>query len=194
LRRAADLASAWAEPDGAVDYAQTGLSINVSMLDHTRRGRRLGRAVETPPKLSWGGLTVVTGDIWENADANSVISVEISRWRADIRHGVSISSNERVLRPGGQGDRSGQSEIILWPTEDEQRFEIRCDSSASQIRVTNAYQVGGDNWSRIERWTENAGLWVDSISERRRVYHCNYYSSAPPTFVDLVFTMSVDGI
>jgi hypothetical protein len=171
---------------GSVDYERTGLSVNVAMLDHTGRKRRAGETVETPPRLRWDGLVVATGDIWRDVPAGCLVEIEVDRQRPELRHGISISSANAALSLDA---REAQPEVIIWPTAEDRRFEIRCGSPAGGLRVTNVYEVGGETWSRIERWTKNAGLWVDRVSADERIYHCNHSATSPATFDDLVFSM-----
>jgi hypothetical protein len=170
-----------AEP---IDYEATGLSINNAMLDSSNRRRRLGLAVAVPPEISWGPLTIATGDMWTGVKEKAAVSLVVTGQRSGIEQGIAVSA------PGGSlasGSESAESELIVWPTEGDREFVIDYLSPQRVIRLCNVYKLKGKGWSRVERWTDNAGLWVAETSKAERIYHCNHASTTPPTFEDLVF-------
>ena len=42
-----------------------------------------------------------------------------------------------------------------------------------------------------EKWTENAGFWVEATGENERVYHCSHGMASPPDFDSLVYKVSI---
>ena len=42
-----------------------------------------------------------------------------------------------------------------------------------------------------EKWTENAGMWVEQISPNERIYHCSDGMAHPPDFESLVFKITI---
>jgi hypothetical protein len=43
-----------------------------------------------------------------------------------------------------------------------------------------------------EKWTENAGMWVEQVTPYERVYHCSHGMANPPDFESLVFRVSIN--
>ena len=42
-----------------------------------------------------------------------------------------------------------------------------------------------------EKWTENAGMWIEEISPTERIYHCSHGMAHPPDFESLVFKITI---
>ncbi|GIF68565.1 hypothetical protein Ais01nite_66000 [Asanoa ishikariensis] len=152
-----------------VDYALTGLSITNAMLDRVKRRQPAGA-----PGVRWNGHNVVQGDIWKPVSGRQLLTVEFESWNPDLRHGVWVSLPEAVL----------------WPEPGATTVAAEADVENAALRVTNVYEVGGARWSRIDRWSENAGMLVDAIAPETRRYRCSHYASNPPNFDDLVFTVT----
>ena len=172
-----------------VDYASTGISISNATQDYVHRMKGLGIPVEMPPTITWGALRVSTGDLWRGLAGDLTIAVEVESMRAGAPLGISISSSQAILSTDDDADP--RSEVIVWPTEADRRFEVRVAAPGADIRVTTVYEVSGKNWSRIDRWTEESGFWVEPVSPARRIYHTNHYATSPPAFDDLVFAVQV---
>ena len=177
-----------------VDYEGTGLSIANAMLDAGKRRRWLGRPGTIPPLLSWGARQITSGDVWRDVPVGGSIAVAVRAFVDGLDHGFAVSAQGGALSHGGLADGSESAEeLVLWPTPTEREFEVRYTSPRQILLLCNVYRVSGPTWSKVDKWSENAGLWIEQGSERVRTYHCNHASTRPPTFADLVVTVSVDG-
>lgn len=174
--------------DGLVDYGQTGLSIANSFLDYSKRMKRLGMRVETPPTLKFGEFVVATGDVWSGLPDGVSLAIRVDKEGSSFRQGISISSSHPVL---SSGDRFNQREVIFWPGSTDLEVLLQVGTPGGDVRVTTVYEVGGENWSRVERWTENSGFWVERLSPKLSRYHSNYFSVYPATFDDTVFEVEI---
>jgi hypothetical protein len=141
--------------------------------------------VPIPPTIRWDQLAVSTGDVWQLPDGRSGISVIAEKFAPGVRHGIAISAAGGPLEFRGES----LSEVIFWPSEDDVDFEVSCPRPGDRVRITTVYLVAGPTWSRVDRWGENAGTWVERAGADRRLYHCNYYATSPPTFEDLSFSV-----
>lgn len=181
-----DYGSPRPDSDAEVNYAPTGLSISNAMGDMMGRKRRCGAPIDTPPRLRWGKLSVATGDVWGEVYGDVDIAVRVDGHRPELRHGISLSTPTPTLFPLGETPRH---EVLLWPSSGERDFEVRGTSLTGVLRITTVYVVGGGDRSTVERWTGNAGFWVERESSRQRVYHANHHSTSPPSFEDLTFSV-----
>ncbi len=65
-------------------------------------------------------------------------------------------------------------------------------SQDGQLWIWNVYETVYPSGEKlVEKWTENAGLWVEIVSESERVYHCSHGMANPPDFGSLVFKVSI---
>ncbi|MEV4659074.1 hypothetical protein [Micromonospora sp. NPDC049301] len=188
LRHLQDTFGSFGIEDGSpVDYASTGLTISTGLLDVSKRNQRLRRPPVLPLTLKWGLLAVTTGDAWGGLPIESTLSLTVLAQGAGVKQGIALMAPRGQIRNGAD---VGSPELILW-AGDGRTFTIGCQSPHGVLQVCNVYEEAGPGWSRVERWTENAGLWVEWVSETERLYHCNHASTAPPTFDDLVFSVRV---
>ncbi len=42
-----------------------------------------------------------------------------------------------------------------------------------------------------EKWTENAGMWIEQDAPHERIYHCSHGMADPPDFESLVFKIGI---
>ncbi|GIJ44304.1 hypothetical protein Val02_11900 [Virgisporangium aliadipatigenens] len=175
---------------GVVDYEPTGLTVQAAVMDLDVRRRRLGLPFAGPPSLTWGSSQVVTGDVWPQAKSTVTVSIEVTAMRRELEHGISIAS------PGGsvrtERSQPAAAELMLWPSHDGEKFEVVCDVPQAALQITNVYMFRTPTHSRVERWSDNAGIVVESVSAAERIYRCNHGFTSPPTFNDLVFRARVD--
>ena len=61
-----------------------------------------------------------------------------------------------------------------------------------QLWVWNVYKMRYPGGKVVEgKWTENAGFWVESVSDFERIYHCSHGMTTPPDFESLVFSVTI---
>ncbi|GAA0567984.1 hypothetical protein GCM10010172_60230 [Paractinoplanes ferrugineus] len=177
----------------SVDYAPTSLTIAVAMLDKRNRATRLGWELSTPPVIRWGAEKVITGDLWTGLPAEGVGLIRVDRLDETRQSGVAINvPGGRVIGPNG----SAAAEAVFWPQVDGREIEFKFTAPRGTLGVCNVYLVGDDSWSRVERWTEDAGMIAHVDSGTEKSYRCNHASTQPPHFNDLIFrlTLSVNEI
>ncbi|MEV7330776.1 hypothetical protein [Micromonospora sp. NPDC093244] len=172
-----------------VDYRTTGLSIATALIDSTNRRRRLGMRQAVPPTISWGPHTVMTGDLWTGLPVTGRVTIRITSYNGVREGGVAVNAPGGSLRAVGE---TAGSEVIVWPSPESREFVVEFDSPRGVLGVCNVYVSAGHNWSRIDRWSENAGMTREVHSDYERSYDCNHALSDPPTFRDLSFIMSVE--
>jgi hypothetical protein len=165
------------------DYSKSGLSVQVAVLDYVKSAEHLGVAATPPLMINWGALRVTPGDVWAVSGPGRV-SVVVERFAPEQRHGISISS----ARPGlGFDGMTNLPEVVLWPDGGRTEFVVDHDGSVDALRISNVFLYGDGGSAHVARGAENSALSVKVASADERVYHCNYYSTSPPTFDDLVF-------
>jgi len=60
------------------------------------------------------------------------------------------------------------------------------------IRTCNVYEVVRGNRVQAERWTENAGMWIETVGDLDRIYHCSHgVPDSPVEFDALVYRLTV---
>ncbi|GIH07899.1 hypothetical protein Rhe02_59660 [Rhizocola hellebori] len=177
-----------AEPETlSYDYSRSGLSVQVALFDHVERTKQLGVVTKPSPMINWGALLVAGGDIWPVSGPGQV-TVVFEGSTPGQRHGISISSAQPALEFDGQAE---VPEVILWPEDDRNEFVVHYDDLTDSLRITNVFLYGDGKAARVQRWVGNSALWVEIVSAQERVYHCNYSSTSPPTFNDLVCRLSL---
>jgi hypothetical protein len=131
---------------------------------------------------------VITGDTWRSVPTAG--SIELQVFEQDLSQANGIAINV----PGGYVEGPGHPaapEVILWPSRDDRHVRLQYTAPKGQVGVCNVYMVGNEGWTRVDRWSENAGMTREASPDAGVVYRCNSGSSNPPTFDDICFTMSV---
>jgi hypothetical protein len=176
-----------------VDYATTGLSVATAMIDAGNRADRRGVTRSLPPSIRWGRRDVITGDLWDAVAGDSTIRVRVVTRDPHHEHGIAIGTVGGALSSGdGDGDGEGAAEIIVWPAPGADEFRVDRRGSSGSVRVCNVYMESGRTWSRVGRWGENAGMWIEPGPGGERIYHCGHAGTYPPTFDDLTFSVSIE--
>ena len=170
-----------------IDYALSGLTIQSAMLDHVKRfpDKRTRRK-----PILWGGLRIQT------SDALPVPSE--GRVRAEF-----LSANKAVqqgfdMKLHGSFELLDGKRVPLLRTWYDERYQdvveypFHCNDGL--MYVWNIYEMIYANDHRVvERLTENAGFWIETISDTARIYHCSHGMAHPPDFGCLVFKVSIHG-
>ena len=141
-----------------------------------------------PLVIRWGDKWIQTSDAWQ-VPKSGVVRGEILSVRGDPDQGFDIKVDGWLKLSGGE--RVGT--LRTWNDDRyEPSVEYRFHSDDGILRVWNVYKMRYPGGQVVqERWTENAGMWVERISEDQRVYHCSPGMASPPDFESLVFRVSV---
>jgi hypothetical protein len=167
------------------DYGATGLTIADAMLDLFRRFPDKGTR---PDHILWNGLSVKTADSF-SVPKRGIVRIDILSKKNDVEQGVDLKIDEGAVH------LRGGEEVPLLRTWADDRYEDSVEypyhSKSGRLSVWNVYKVkfpqGG---TREDRWTGNAGFWVETF-DGQRVYHCSDGVAAQPDFDSLVFRVTV---
>jgi len=85
------------------------------------------------------------------------------------------------------------SHLRTWKDECyEDTVEYPFFSADRRLWVWNVYKMIYPGGQVIEeKWTENAGFWVEELAEFERIYHCSHGMAYPPDFESLVFKIAI---
>lgn len=155
------------------------------MIDHaTRFPDRESR----PKYLLWNGQRIWTSDVWTTTE-KGVVRAEFLSCKTDVEQGFDIKVD------GWLELAQGMRVPVLRTWKDERledAVEYPFFARDKRLRVWNVYKMTYPGGQIVEeKWTENAGFWVEQIGENERIYHCNHGMASPPDFESLVFKASV---
>ena len=167
------------------DYANSSLTIREALLD---RAKRFPGKAERPEHILWKGLTVTTGDAFR-VPREGVVQGEILFSKGELEQGFDLKLDGWLRLENGDK----VSSLRTW---NDPRYEAVVEypfqSKDGRLWVWNVYKRHLPDGRAIEeKWTENAGLWVESISEKERIYHCSHGFLYPPDFESLVFKITI---
>ena len=168
-----------------LDYAELGVTIRTAMLV---AGKERPPSRDQPLAIKWGGRLVRTVDVLSVPDAG-VVRGEFLAVRGDPEQGFDIKVNGGIRLANGE-------KVELLRTWNDERFEPVVEypyfSQDGYLRVWNVYKMRYRGGQVVEeRWTENAGMWVEEVSPTDRIYHCSRGMVYPPDFESLVFRITV---
>lgn len=174
---------------GPIDYASSGLDIQSAMVDQIRRHPNRG---DRPPFLLWSGVEVKTSDVIA-VPKNGLVSAAIRVCDSGFgRQGFDLQPKDGFL------ELLGGEKVKLLRTWHDERYEDRVSyryvSKVGLLAFWNVYlRPWPDGKVTEEKWTGNAGFWVEEMAPLRRVYHCSSGRLPTPDFESLVVEVSVEG-
>ena len=140
-----------------------------------------------PVKIRWGRNLVVTGDFLE-VPSQGTVQLEFLTSRPGLKQGADLQVNGAILLPDG-------SSVTLLRTWFEpglpSLLEYPYAAEDGRLFTCNVYEVPDSRATNDWRWGDYAGMWVETLSTRERVYHCSHRDSADPDFEDLVYRVAV---
>lgn len=168
-----------------VDYAASGKTIQTAMLELVKS--RPKGAME-PPRILWAGAEVYTADLL-SVPATGVVRAQFLSPPGSIAQGFD-------LKVDGWLELAGGERVNLLRTWNDERYEpvveYRYSSRDGRLRVWNVYRVTRpDGSTEEEKWTGNAGFWIEHLSASERIYHCSPGPVPAPSFDSLVFRLSI---
>lgn len=168
------------------DYGASGLTIQVAMLDHWKR---FPDKALRPDHILWHGLHVTTGDVL-NVAQTGIVRGEFLAVKKTTEQGFDIK-----IADGWVQLEKGEHipHLRTWHDENlDDIVEYPYFSRDCKIWVWNVYKMHYPGGQIVEeRWTQNAGMWVEEISPMERIYHCSSGMADPPDFESLVFRITV---
>ena len=171
--------------DDCPDYAGSGHNIQSAMQDWYKRS--LGRA-DYPNYILWNGLKVKTGDWW-SVPRSGRIRVEFVGWKNDVEQGVDVKIDK-----GSLAFADGTKIPLLRTWADPALnpvVEYPYNSRTGRLLVYNVFKREDPHGLVDEKWTGNAGFWVEEVSEFDRIYHCSHGLAPEPDFDLLTFRVRV---
>jgi hypothetical protein len=168
------------------DYANSGLTIQGAMLDLIKR---FPDKNNRPNYILWNGRQILTGDSLA-VPAHGVVRVEILSSKGDVEQGFDLKLDGWIRLKKGET-------VSLLRTWNDPRYEAFVEypfqSNNGRLWVWNVYKMRYPGGQIVEeRWTENAGMWVEVTSSTERVYHCSHGMAHPPDFESLVFKIAIN--
>jgi hypothetical protein len=102
-----------------------------------------------------------------------------------IRQGVDLKVDGWIRLAGGEHTQ-------LLRTWQDERFEDVVEypfcAKHGLLWTWNVYDMTYPGGQKLEeKWTENAGFWVEATGETERVYHCSHGLASPPDFDSFVY-------
>jgi hypothetical protein len=169
-----------------MDYGATALTIAEAMRDMVDRSQHKGAG---PYHVLWNGLLVKQGDTF-SAPHRGIVRIDFLSRKNDLEQGVDLKVDKGALR------LSGGEEVTLLRTWADDRYEDSVEypyhSKSGQLWVHNVWKLRFPQGpTRVEKWTGNAGLWIEEIDDRQRIYHCSHGEASQPDFDSLVFRVTV---
>ncbi len=168
------------------DYADSGLTIQYAMNDHSER---FPDNKTRPRYLLWNGRRIWTSDCIA-VPQEGVVRAEFLSADPSVRQGFDLQLDDGWLELA-EGER-----VSLLGTWKDQRYKDTVEypflSRDGLLWVWNVYEMVYPSGEKIEeKWTENAGLWVERVNDFEWIYHCSHGMAKPPDFNSLVFKVSV---
>lgn len=168
-----------------VDYANSGLTLQQSMVAHVKR---YPDKKNRPDTILWSGHRIRTSDAI-HVSKKGVIRLEFLSWEGAIRQGVDLKIDGWIkLATGEQVPR-----LRTWRDERyEDAVEYPFFSKDGLLWTWNVYEMIYPSGEKVEeKWTENAGFWVEAVNDCERVYHCSHGMASPPDFDSLVYKLTI---
>lgn len=171
--------------EDAKDYGNSGLTIRSALIDQFKR---YPDKDTRPRHLIWNGLRILTADAIP-VPKQGIIKGEILSVTTPIEQGFDMDTDGGLQIEDGRwihplrtwNDPKLQS-VVQYPFR----------SNNCLLWVWNVYKMTYAGGQVIEeKWTENAGMWVEELSPMERVYHCSHGMANPPDFTCLVFKITV---
>ena len=171
-----------------IDYATTGLNIQSARIDQYQR--RSGNPM--PDFILWNGRRVKTGDWW-SVPKQGRLRIHLLDAKGKVEQGVDVKCEKGYLT---LVDGTKIPLLRTWadPALDPV-VEYPYVTRTGRLLIYNVFKRDWGGRVEEERWTGNAGFWVEEISQLDRVYHCSHGVVSKPDFDLFTFrvTVSPDG-
>ncbi|HUV63274.1 MAG TPA: hypothetical protein VMW24_05205 [Sedimentisphaerales bacterium] len=169
------------------DYAESGLTIREAMLDHAKR---FPNKAKRPDHILWAGHRIKTADVF-HVPQRGIVRAEFLSAMEGVEQGFDIQLDGGWVELE-QGEHVPH--LRTWKDKDfDDVVEYPFFSPDERLWVWNVYKMKYPGGQIVEeKWTENAGFWIEHISENERIYHCSHGMATPPDFDSLVFKVRVN--
>ncbi len=171
-----------------VDYATKGLSIRRAFTDATQKAGPLPKPLRTPLSVRWGEHDIVTADVFEVPPTGRV-RLEFLEVDTDVRQGADIQ-----VHPGCELEDGSHVPLLRTWYDPDLPAEVEYEFIAQDglMRTCNVYEVTRAGEIHAERWTENAGMWIEEVDRLDRIYHCSHgIPDSSASFGALVYRITI---
>ncbi len=168
-----------------VDFASSGLDVQAAMV---RAVKSYGKKIDGSCGILWNGRVVLGGDRIP-CGKRGLVRLELLHFSEDVEQGVD-------LKVDGYFELLHGEKVPLLRTWADARYEDVVEypyfSKSGLIHVWNVFKRRFPNGQTLEdRWTGNAGFWIEELSPTDRIYHCSHGMADAPDFEALRFRVSV---
>lgn len=168
-----------------IDYEGSGLTIQQAMLEH---GKRYPHKKGSPITILWGKRRIRTSDCL-HVPTEGMVRLEFLTSSQAIRQGADLKVNGWIELAGGE-------HVPLLRTWQDERFEDVVEypffAKDGLLWTWNVYEMTYPGGQKVEeKWTGNAGFWVDVIGENERVYHCSHGMASSPDFDSFIYKLTI---
>lgn len=168
------------------DYSKTGVTIQRAMIDFANRHPDKKRR---PDHIIWNGLKIKTSDMI-TLPVHCNLQLEFLSSAETPNQGFDIKVYD------GWIELKDRKKVELLRTWNDPVYEpivtYKIYAAKRKIGVWNSYRMKYPGGRIVEeRWTENAGFWVEKLSESCRVYHCSPGWCHPPDFEQMIVKLSI---
>jgi hypothetical protein len=168
------------------DYAPSGMTIWQAMLD---QGKKRAKNARGPVTIRWGDKIVRTADVLQ-VPQRGMIRMECLRSVPGLRQGFDVKMKGGCMLANGKT-------VPLLRTWCDERYEpvveysYRADDGV--IATWNVFETRRGPELVEEKWTGNAGFWIEELGPLDRIYHCSAGPLESPDFEALVYRMTITG-
>lgn len=171
--------------EAEIDYAGSGLTLQQALVAHVKRHPD---KKSRPQTILWRGHRVRTSDLIL-VPCEGILRLEFLSFPQSIRQGVDLKVNGWIKLPG-------EEQVPLLRTWQNERLDDVVEypffTKDGYLWTWNIYEMTYPGGQIVEeKWTENAGFWVETIGDHERVYHCSHGMASPPDFNSLVFKLTI---
>ena len=168
-----------------IDYLKSGFEIQQSMVDHFER---FPDKSTRPEFIVWGNRKIKTSDCL-SVNRNGKVRFEILHSHPAIRQGFDAKVDGWFTLQGGERVPL----LRTWKEEElEDTVEYPFFTKSGHMWVWNVYEMHYPSGLKVEeRWTGNAGFWIETVSDCERIYHCSPGMAKEPKFDDFVFKLTL---
>ena len=168
------------------DFAESGLDIQSAMLRHAKA---FPNPSTRPKTILWGSHEIRTS-LKLSVPCAGTMSLRFLSPPDPIPQAIDIK-----IPSGGVKLRGGEVVPLLRTWQDERyedSVEYEYEAPERCLFVWNAYRVDWPSGTVTEeKWTGNAGFWVDQKSDKTLVFHCSPGPIGRPDFERLVFELRI---
>jgi len=174
------------------DYSSTGLSLRRAFVEaRNAYGREHPTPLTEPFSILWDGRDIIAGDILR-VPRTGRFRIDFVSCRPTALHGIDIDiPRGSIVFKGGEISPTLRAWYGSWYEPELEWVEYPYHAPEGWLRLTNVCERARGDKKVVERWTGNAGMFVQRHEAHHHVYHCSHADSSPPNFEDMVFALTL---